>query len=69
MHVEKLKENVAALELETEKLKAKLAAAMGILELETEKLNVERDLLKGKGFQVNDLDAELRYGSWEAKGI
>lgn len=41
MHVEKLKENVAALELETEKLKAKLAAAMGILELETEKLNVK----------------------------
>lgn len=69
MRVEKLKEIVVALELETEKLKAKLATAMAILELETEKLDAERDLLKGKGLQVKDLDAELGYGSWEANGI
>ncbi|CAI8615000.1 unnamed protein product [Vicia faba] len=52
VEVEKLKENVVALELETERLKAKLVAA---------KVNfdIERDLLNAKGFEERDLDSEL----------
>jgi MFS superfamily sulfate permease-like transporter len=58
MEVEKLKENVVVLKLETEKLEAKLVAAKLNLE-------VERDLLKGKGFKEMDLDSELGCGSWK----
>lgn len=58
LQVEKLKENVVALELETEKLKAKLAAA-------EVNMDIEKDLLKAKGFEERDLDSELGCGSWE----
>ncbi|XP_058740728.1 MATH domain and coiled-coil domain-containing protein At3g58250-like [Vicia villosa] len=54
--VEKLKENVVVLELETEKLKTKLSAAEVNLE-------VERDLLKAKGVKEIDFDSELGCGS------
>jgi hypothetical protein len=50
-----LKENVVVLELETERLKAKLAAA-------EVNLDVERDLLKSKGIKERDLDSELGSG-------
>jgi hypothetical protein len=53
--VKKLKEN--ELVLETERLKAKLVAA------ETN-LDIERCLLKGKGFKEMDLDSELGCGNW-----
>jgi len=52
IQVEKLKENVAALEGETERLKAKLVA----VEIN---LDIERDLLKEKGIEERDLDSEL----------
>jgi hypothetical protein len=55
--VKKLKENVVELVLETERLKAKLVAA------ETN-LDIERCLLKGKGFKEMDLDSELGCGNW-----
>lgn len=58
LEVEKLKGNVADLELETERIKAKLAAAEGNLE-------IERDLLKAQGIKERDLDSEL--GSWSWK--
>lgn len=50
--VEKLTENVVALELETERLKSKLVAAKV-------KFDIEKDLLSAKGFQERDLDTEL----------
>jgi len=58
VQVEKLKENVVALELETDRLKAKLVAA---------EVNIvkETDLLKAKGFEVRDLDSELGCWSWK----
>ncbi|XP_058740729.1 MATH domain and coiled-coil domain-containing protein At3g58360-like [Vicia villosa] len=52
MEVEKMKENVVVLELETEKLKTKLSAAEVNLE-------VERDLWKAKGIKEIDFDSEL----------
>ncbi|KAL5060454.1 hypothetical protein RYX36_032058 [Vicia faba] len=52
VEVEKLKENVVALELETERLKAKLVAAKA-------NFDIERDLLNAKGFEERDLDSEL----------
>ncbi|CAJ2632168.1 unnamed protein product [Trifolium pratense] len=55
--IEKLKKNVAALELETERLKAKLVAA-------EVNIDIEKDLLKAKGFEERDLDSELGCGSW-----
>jgi len=55
--VEKLKEIKAVLELEVEKLNAKLAAA-------DVSLNVERDLLKAQGIKERDLKSELGSGSW-----
>ncbi|KAK2418618.1 MATH domain and coiled-coil domain-containing protein [Trifolium repens] len=55
--VKRLKENVVELVLETERLKAKLVAA------ETN-LDIERCLLKGKGFKEMDLDSELGCGNW-----
>ncbi|XP_045795792.1 MATH domain and coiled-coil domain-containing protein At3g58270-like [Trifolium pratense] len=58
LQVEKLKENIEAIELETGRLKAKLAAA-------EVNLNVERDLLKAKGIKERDLDSELGSGSWK----
>ncbi|XP_058738926.1 MATH domain and coiled-coil domain-containing protein At3g58250-like [Vicia villosa] len=58
LEVEKLKGNVADLELETERLKAKLAAAEVNLE-------IERDLLKAEGIKERDLDSELGSGSWK----
>ncbi|XP_045794307.1 MATH domain and coiled-coil domain-containing protein At3g58220-like [Trifolium pratense] len=57
MEVEKLKENVVVLKLETERLEAKLVAAEVNLE-------VERELLKEKGFKEMDLDSKLGCGSW-----
>lgn len=57
LEVEKLKENVVALVLETERLKAKLVAA----ELN---LDIERRLLKAKGFKEIDLNSQLGCGSW-----
>ncbi|XP_058738923.1 MATH domain and coiled-coil domain-containing protein At3g58250-like [Vicia villosa] len=59
LEVEKLKGNVADLELETERLKAKLAAAEVNLE-------IERDLLKAEGIKERDLDSELGSGSWKS---
>jgi len=59
LQVEKLEENVVALELETENLKAKLAAAEVNIDL-------EKDLLKAKGFEERDLDFELGCGSWKS---
>lgn len=51
----RLKENVVALELERERLKAKLV---------TNEVNLDaaRDLLKAKGSEEVDLDAGLGYG-------
>ncbi|XP_058742649.1 MATH domain and coiled-coil domain-containing protein At3g58360-like [Vicia villosa] len=57
--VKKLKDIVVALELETGKIKAKLAAA----EIN---LDVERGLLKAKGFKDIDFDSKLECGSWRA---
>ncbi|XP_045795797.1 MATH domain and coiled-coil domain-containing protein At3g58360-like [Trifolium pratense] len=57
LEVKRLKNNVVELVLETERLKAKLLAA------ETN-LDIERCLLKGKGFKEMDLDSELACGSW-----
>ncbi|XP_058742648.1 uncharacterized protein LOC131615177 [Vicia villosa] len=54
--VEKLKENIIILELETARLKEKLVSA----ELN---LDVERDLLKAKGVKEIELDSELGCGS------
>lgn len=56
LEVEKLKENVVALELETERLKTKLVTA-------EVNLCIERDFLKAKGFKEKDLDSELGCGS------
>jgi hypothetical protein len=56
LQLEKLKENMVALELETERLNVKFAAA----EVNLEK---ERDLLKAKGYKERDLDSELGCGS------
>lgn len=58
LEVEKLKENVVALVLETERLKAKLLAA-------EVNLDIERRLLKAKGFKEIDLNSELGCGSWK----
>jgi hypothetical protein len=58
MQVEQLKENVVVLKLETEKLEVKLVAA-------EVNLDVERDLLKAKGFKEIELDSELGCGSWK----
>ncbi|KAI5425191.1 hypothetical protein KIW84_031122 [Lathyrus oleraceus] len=60
LEVEKLKGDVANHEMETDKLKAKLAAAQG-------NLDRERNLLKEKGFEERDLDSELGCGSWRPK--
>ncbi|XP_058742645.1 protein RESTRICTED TEV MOVEMENT 3-like [Vicia villosa] len=57
--VEKLKDSMLALELETERIKTKLAAA----EIN---LDVEKDLLKAKGFNDIDLDSKLQCESWRA---
>ncbi|RHN48854.1 hypothetical protein MtrunA17_Chr7g0268221 [Medicago truncatula] len=57
VEVEKLKDNVAAVELESGRLKAKLIAARA-------NLDMERNLLKTKGFEERDLDSELGCGSW-----
>ncbi|MCH85047.1 ubiquitin carboxyl-terminal hydrolase family protein, partial [Trifolium medium] len=57
LQLEKLKENMVALELETERLKVKCAAG-------EVNLHRERDLLKAKGFEERDLESELGYGSW-----
>ncbi|XP_050914891.1 uncharacterized protein LOC127129809 [Lathyrus oleraceus] len=56
LQVEKVKEDMVILELEMERLKAKLTAC----ELN---LNVERDLLKAKGLEKVDLDSELGCGT------
>lgn len=58
LEVEKLKENVVALVLETERLKAKLLTA-------EVNLDIERRLLKAKGFTEIDLNSELGCGSWK----
>ncbi|MCI01322.1 ubiquitin carboxyl-terminal hydrolase family protein, partial [Trifolium medium] len=55
LQLEKLKENIVALELETERLKVKFAA-------DEVNLDRERDLLKAKGYEVRDLDSELGCG-------
>lgn len=55
MKVEKLKENVAALEMESERLKEKLVVA----EIN---LNIEKDLLKAKRLEEIDLESELGCG-------
>ncbi|RHN48855.1 hypothetical protein MtrunA17_Chr7g0268231 [Medicago truncatula] len=52
--VEKLKDNVVALELEMERLKSKMAT----VEIN---LNAARDLLDAEDFEVIDLDAELGF--------
>jgi len=52
LEVEKLHNNVVALELENARLKAKLVVA-------EVNLNIERDLLQAKGFEERDLDSEL----------
>ncbi|XP_058742651.1 protein RESTRICTED TEV MOVEMENT 3-like [Vicia villosa] len=59
MEVEKLKENVVVLELEADRLKAKLVAAKVNLE-------VERDLLKAKGLKEIGLNSDLGLGSLRA---
>ncbi|XP_050914888.1 protein RESTRICTED TEV MOVEMENT 3 [Lathyrus oleraceus] len=56
--VEKLKDTMIAVELEAEKIKIKLAAAEINLE-------VERELLKAKGFKEIDLDSKLERESWK----
>ncbi|WJX81344.1 hypothetical protein P8452_64239 [Trifolium repens] len=56
LQLEKLKENMVTLELETERLKAK----MDVAEVN---IDVEKDLLKAKGFEERDLESEL-CGSW-----
>jgi hypothetical protein len=60
MQVEKLKESVVVLKLETEKLEAKLVAA----ELN---LDVESDLLKAKG--IKEIDSDSEFGMWELETI
>jgi hypothetical protein len=56
LQVEKLKENVLSLEREMERRKAELVAAEVTLDL-------ERDLLKAKGFEETDyLDSEVGCG-------
>ncbi|MCI09125.1 ubiquitin carboxyl-terminal hydrolase family protein [Trifolium medium] len=60
MQVEKLKEDVVVLKLETERLEAKLVTA-------EVNLDVEKDLLKAKGFNEIDLDSELGCGSLKPK--
>lgn len=57
--VKKLKDILVALDLETGKIKTKLAAA----EIN---LDVERGLLKAKGFEDIDLDSKLESESWRA---
>lgn len=52
LEAEKLKESMVVLELEMERLKVKSVAA-------EMNLDVERDLLKSKGFKELDLDSEL----------
>ncbi|PNX84615.1 ubiquitin carboxyl-terminal hydrolase family protein [Trifolium pratense] len=56
LQVENLKENIVVIELEADRLKAKLAAA-------EVSLDVERDLLKAKDIKERDLDSELGSGS------
>ncbi|KAF7842920.1 MATH domain and coiled-coil domain-containing protein [Senna tora] len=57
MQLKKLKENVNALEMETRRLKAKLAAAEIDLEI------ARRDLVQAQeGFEERDTDAILGYG-------
>ncbi|KAL5060456.1 hypothetical protein RYX36_032060 [Vicia faba] len=58
LEVEKLKGNVADLEMEIETLKEKLAAA-------EVNLDIERDLLKAGGIKERDLNSELSSGSWK----
>ncbi|KAK7389968.1 hypothetical protein VNO78_25265 [Psophocarpus tetragonolobus] len=56
--VRKMKENVAALEIETESLKSKMIEKVTELEI------AKRDLVKAEeGFEERNLDAELGYGS------
>ncbi|GAU28117.1 hypothetical protein TSUD_295540 [Trifolium subterraneum] len=57
LQLEKLKEILVALELETERLNAKLIFA-------EVNIDIEKDLLKAKGFEERDLDSELGCGSW-----
>ncbi|CAJ2632164.1 unnamed protein product [Trifolium pratense] len=57
LQLEKLKENIVALQLEMERLNAKLVGA----EVSFDK---EKDLLKAKGYEERDLDSELGCGSW-----
>jgi hypothetical protein len=57
VEAENLKENMVVLELEMERLKVKSFAA-------EVNLDVERDLLKAKGYKERDLDSELGCGSW-----
>jgi MFS superfamily sulfate permease-like transporter len=57
LQLEKLKQYVVALELETERLKPKLVAA-------EVNIDIEKDLLTAKGFEERDLDSELGCGSW-----
>jgi hypothetical protein len=52
-----LKEYVVSLELETARLKPKLVAA-------EVNIDIEKDLLKSKGFDERDLESELGCGSW-----
>ncbi|XP_061351809.1 MATH domain and coiled-coil domain-containing protein At3g58270-like [Gastrolobium bilobum] len=55
--VKKMKQNVAALEMEIKRLKVKMAAAEVDIEIAT------RDLVEAEeGFEEKDLDAELGYG-------
>ncbi|GAU17578.1 hypothetical protein TSUD_341220 [Trifolium subterraneum] len=56
LEMERLKENMVVLELEIEKLKVKSIAA-------EVNLDVQRDLLKAKGFEKIDLNSQLGYGS------
>jgi hypothetical protein len=57
LQLEKLKQYVVALELETERLKPKLVAA-------EVNIDIEKDLLKANGFEERDLESELGCGSW-----
>ncbi|XP_058742647.1 MATH domain and coiled-coil domain-containing protein At3g58340-like [Vicia villosa] len=58
LQIEKVKEDMVILELERERLKAKLAA----VELNH---NIERESLKAKGFEDMDMDSEL--GCWSCR--
>jgi hypothetical protein len=60
MQVEKLKESLVVLKLETEMLEAKLISA----ELN---LDVESDLLKAKG--IKEIDSDSEFGMWELETI